>query len=43
VTSTEVMDASIEKLVEDIVFDANLIEALNDPKANSSIVSKKVN
>jgi hypothetical protein len=28
-TWTEVMDASIEKLVEDIVFDANLIEALN--------------
>jgi uncharacterized lipoprotein YajG len=28
-TWTRVMDASIEKLVEDIVFDANLIEALN--------------
>lgn len=27
-TWTEVMDASVEKLVEDIVFDANLIEAL---------------
>jgi uncharacterized lipoprotein YajG len=27
-TWTQVMDASIEKLVEDIVFDANLIEAL---------------
>jgi hypothetical protein len=25
----QVMDASVEKLVEDIVFDANLIEALN--------------
>jgi hypothetical protein len=31
-TWTEVMDASLEKLVEDIVFDANLIEALNSPK-----------
>jgi hypothetical protein len=31
-TWTEVMDASLEKLVEDIVFDANLIEALNKPK-----------
>jgi hypothetical protein len=31
-TWTEVMDASLEKLVEDIVFDANLIEALNGPK-----------
>jgi len=31
-TWTEVMDASIEKLVEDIVFDANLIEALNKSK-----------
>lgn len=31
-TWTEVMDASIEKLVEDIVFDANLIEALNKPR-----------
>jgi Uncharacterized lipoprotein len=31
-TWTEVMDASIEKLVEDIVFDANLIEALNKPQ-----------
>jgi Uncharacterized lipoprotein len=31
-TWTEVMDASVEKLVEDIVFDANLIEALNKPK-----------
>jgi uncharacterized lipoprotein YajG len=30
-TWTEVMDASLEKLVEDIVFDANLIEALNRP------------
>jgi Uncharacterized lipoprotein len=40
-TWTEVMDASIEKLVEDIVFDANLIEALNNPKATPSLVSKK--
>ena len=31
-TWTEVMDASVEKLVEDIVFDANLIEALNKPQ-----------
>ena len=31
-TWTDVMDASIEKLVEDIVFDANLIEALNKPQ-----------
>jgi uncharacterized lipoprotein YajG len=31
-TWTEVMDASIEKVVEDIVFDANLIEALNKPQ-----------
>jgi hypothetical protein len=31
-TWTEVMDASIEKLVEDIVFDANLIDALNKPR-----------
>jgi hypothetical protein len=31
-TWTEVMDASLEKLVEDIAFDANLIEALNGPK-----------
>lgn len=31
-TWTEVMDASIEKLVEDIAFDANLIEALNKPQ-----------
>lgn len=31
-TWTEVMDASLEKLVEDIVFDANLIEALNKGK-----------
>ena len=31
-TWTEVMDASLEKLVEDIVFDANLIEALNKPQ-----------
>jgi hypothetical protein len=31
-TWTEVMDASLEKLVEDIVFDANLIEELNKPK-----------
>jgi hypothetical protein len=31
-TWTEVMDASLEKLVEDIVFDANLIEALNSRK-----------
>lgn len=31
-TWTEVMDASVEKLVEDIVFDANLIEALGKPK-----------
>ncbi len=30
-TWTQVMDASVEKLVEDIVFDANLIEALNTP------------
>jgi uncharacterized lipoprotein YajG len=28
-TWTQVMDASLEKLVEDIVFDANLIEELN--------------
>ena len=34
-TWTEVMDASVEKLVEDIVFDANLIEALNKPKLAS--------
>jgi hypothetical protein len=31
-TWTEVMDASIEKLVEDIAFDANLIDALNKPR-----------
>ena len=31
-TWTEVMDASVEKLVEDIVFDANLIEALKGEK-----------
>jgi hypothetical protein len=31
-TWTEVMDASLEKLVEDIVFDANLIEALQAAK-----------
>lgn len=31
-TWTEVMDASLENLVEDIVFDANLIEALNSRK-----------
>lgn len=31
-TWTEVMDASVEKLVEDIVFDANLIEALKGPR-----------
>lgn len=31
-TWTEVMDASVEKMVEDIVFDANLIEALSKPK-----------
>ena len=30
-TWTEVMDASLQKLAEDIVFDANLIEALNKP------------
>jgi hypothetical protein len=30
-TWTEVMDASLEKLVEDIVFDANLIASLNKP------------
>jgi hypothetical protein len=31
-TWTEVMDASLEKLMEDIVFDANLIEALQAAK-----------
>lgn len=31
-TWTEVMDASVEKLVEDIIFDTNLIEALNKPQ-----------
>jgi hypothetical protein len=30
-TWTEVMDANLEKLVEDIVFDANLIDSLSKP------------